>query len=95
MNDRADEAQPLDVRVLERTAERLAVRYAGVLSPEVVERVVFESYTALSRTARVRTHLAALAGHFAGDRLAALAHSQSRQGPPQVLFVGRHDTGRA
>ncbi|MGQ1797288.1 arsenate-mycothiol transferase ArsC [Kocuria oceani] len=95
MNDRADEVQPLDVRVLERTAERLAARYAGVLSPEVVERVVFESYTALSRTARVRTHLATLAGHFAADRLAALAHSQGRQGPPQVLFVGRHDTGRA
>ncbi|MGQ1840089.1 arsenate-mycothiol transferase ArsC [Kocuria turfanensis] len=93
--DRADAVQPLDTRVLERTAERLAARYAGVLSPEVVERVVFESYTALSRTARVRTHLAALAGHFAADRLAALAHSQGRPGPPQVLFVGRHDTGRA
>lgn len=94
-DDRNGSAPPLDVHVLERTAERLAARYAGVLSPDVVERVVFESYTALSRTARVRTHVAALAGHFAADRLAALAHSRGRSGPPQVLFVGRHDTGRA
>lgn len=95
MNDRTDATNPLDTHVLERTAERLAVRYAGVLSPEVVERVVFESYAALSRTARVRTHLAVLAGHFAADRLAALAHARDSSGPPQVLFVGRHDTGRA
>ncbi|MFE7628999.1 low molecular weight phosphatase family protein [Kocuria sp. NPDC057446] len=95
MNDHAEATSPLDTHVLERTAERLAARYSGVLSPDVVERVVFESYTALSRTARVRTHLAALAGHFAADRLAALAHARDGSGLPQVLFVGRHDTGRA
>ncbi|MFW3385378.1 UNVERIFIED_CONTAM: low molecular weight phosphatase family protein [Kocuria sp. CPCC 205274] len=98
----ADSTQPLDTHVLERTAEHLAGRYAGVFSADLVERMVFESYAALARTARVRTHLAPLAGHFAADRLAALAHARATStadprhaGVPQVLFVGEHDTGRA
>jgi arsenate reductase len=98
----ADSAQPLDAHVLARTAEHLAQRYAGVFSADLVERMVFESYAALARTARVRTHLAPLAGHFAADRLAALAHARAtttadprHAGVPQVLFVGEHDTGRA
>lgn len=96
-----ESAQPLDTHVLARTAEHLAERYAGVFSSDLVERMVFESYAALSRTARVRTHLAGLAGHFAADRLAALAHARNAgAGPqqaavPQVLFLGEHDTGRA
>ncbi|MEX5258028.1 hypothetical protein RCG71_17045 [Kocuria sp. CPCC 205281] len=62
--------------------------------------MVFESYAALARTARVRTHLAPLAGHFAADRLAALTHARAAAaGPvddavPQVLFVDAEDTGR-
>lgn len=95
-----ESARSLEAHVLARTAEHLAGRYAGVFSPDLVERMVLESYTALWRTARVRTHLPALAGHFAADRLAALAHARagrSRQdgAVPQVLFVGEHDTGRA
>lgn len=97
----AGSAQPLDTHVLARTAEHLAQRYAGVFSPDLVERMVFESYATLARTARVRTHLAPLAGHFAADRLAALAHARDatteagHTAVPQVLFVGEHDTGRA
>lgn len=99
--DPAGSAQPLDTHVLARTAEHLAQRYAGVFSADLVERMVFESYAALARTARVRTHLAPLAGHFAADRLAALAYARAttadprHAGVPQVLFVGEHDTGRA
>ncbi|GAA1768125.1 low molecular weight phosphatase family protein [Kocuria aegyptia] len=100
--DPARSAQPLDAHVLARTAEHLTGRYAGVFSPDLVERMVFESYATLARTARVRTHLAPLAGHFAADRLAALAHARAtttadprHAGAPQVLFVGEHDTGRA
>ena len=37
--------------LLSRTAERLAVQYRGIVSEQTVERVVFESYTALRRTA--------------------------------------------
>ncbi|MEX5259766.1 low molecular weight phosphatase family protein [Kocuria sp. CPCC 205263] len=100
--DPAGSAQPLDTHVLARTAEHLAQRYAGVFSADLVERMVFESYAALARTARVRAHLAPLAGHFAAARLAALAHARATStaapghaGVPQVLFVGEHDTGRA
>ncbi|MEX5235109.1 low molecular weight phosphatase family protein [Kocuria arenosa] len=99
--DPAGSAQPLDAHVLTRTAEHLADRYAGVFSPDLVERMVFESYATLARTARVHTHLAPLAGHFAADRLAALAHTRATttDGPPdtalpQVLFVDEEDTGR-
>ncbi|GAB2629356.1 arsenate reductase ArsC [Kocuria himachalensis] len=97
-----ESAQPLEAHVLARTAEHLSERYAGVFSPDLVERMVLESYTALWRTARVRTHLPALAGHFAADRLAALAHARDATSTtphegavPQVLFIGEHDTGRA
>ncbi len=62
--------------VLHRTAEQLATHYAGIVNGETVERVVFESYTALARTAKVSTHLPSLAGRFARDRLDALAQSR-------------------
>ncbi|KQR26371.1 hypothetical protein [Microbacterium sp. Leaf151] len=39
--------------VLHRAAERLAHQFAGMVSEKTVERVVFESYTALPRTAAV------------------------------------------
>lgn len=95
--DASGQAENLDTRVLARTAEHLAERYAGVFPPELVERVVFESYATLARTAKVRTYLASVAGHFADNRLAALAHAKDRDasGIPQVLFVGEHDTGPA
>ena len=87
----------LDTHVLQRTAAHLAVRYEGIFSPETVERYVFESYATLSRTARIRTYLAATAGHFADDRLRALAQSQGKIDKPvaQVLFVCVHNIGRS
>lgn len=97
MSDPSEQSEDLDTRVLQRTVAHLADRYAGMFPPELVERVVFESYATLARTAKVRTYLAPVAGHFAADRLAALAHAKDRDasGIPQVLFVGRHDTGPA
>ena len=87
----------MDTHVLQRTAAHLAERYAGIFSPETVERYVFESYATLSRTARIRTYLAATAGHFADDRLRALAQSQGKIDKPvaQVLFVCVHNIGRS
>ncbi|MFJ5871244.1 phosphotyrosine protein phosphatase [Dietzia alimentaria] len=87
----------LDVHVLQRAAERLATTYEGIFSPETVERYVFESYATLGRTAKVRTHLAALAQHFAADRLRALALAQGKleSAVPQVLFVCVQNAGRS
>ncbi|STX33343.1 arsenate reductase ArsC [Kocuria rosea] len=89
--------ETMDTHVLSRTAAHLAERYAGIFSPETVERYVFESYATLSRTARIRTYLAATAGHFADDRLRALAQSQGKIDKPvaQVLFVCVHNIGRS
>lgn len=61
--------------VLSRAAQNLATKYAGVFSPQTVERYVFESYAALRRTAHIHNHLTALATRFAADRLTALAQS--------------------
>lgn len=57
--------------VLSRTTHDLAAKYVGVFSPQTVERYVFESYTALRRTAKIHTHLTSLAARFAADRLTA------------------------
>ena len=83
--------------VLSRTAHDLAAKYVGVFSAQTVERYVFESYTALRRTAKVHTHLTSLAARFAADRLTALAQSSGAlaKDVPEVLFVCVHNAGRS
>jgi arsenate reductase len=46
-----------DTDVLTRAADELATRFVGTFCTETVERYVFESYTALRRTAKIRIHL--------------------------------------
>jgi|ThiBioDrversion2_2_1062182.scaffolds.fasta_scaffold10886_4 protein-tyrosine-phosphatase len=86
-----------DTPVLERLADELTSRYIGVFSAETIHRYVFESYTALRRTAKVRTHLVSLTGRFAADRLTALAQAQGAivKTVPEVLFVCVHNAGRS
>ncbi|UIP57219.1 arsenate reductase ArsC [Agromyces marinus] len=83
--------------VLHRSAERLATRYEGIVNEETVERVVFESYTALMRTAKVPAHVPSLAYRFAQDRLLALAQSKGAipKAVPEVLFVCVQNSGRS
>ncbi|REK83721.1 arsenate reductase ArsC [Rhodococcus erythropolis] len=83
--------------VLSRTAHDLAAKYVGVFSAQTVERYVFESYTALRRTAKIHTHLTSLAARFAADRLTALAQSSGAlaKDVPEVLFVCVHNAGRS
>ncbi|GAA1454862.1 arsenate reductase ArsC [Nesterenkonia lacusekhoensis] len=93
----AADTPPLDTQVLQHTADDLARQYEGMFSAETIERYVFESYTTLSRTARIRDHLAILAERFAADRLRALALAQGtiETTVPQVLFVCVHNVGRS
>lgn len=86
-----------DDRVLQRTAAHLAERYDGIFSPDLVERIVYESYTTLHRTARIKTYVASLAGNFAESRLRSLAYSKGllRRPLPQVLFVCAENAGRS
>ncbi len=82
---------------LQRASERLARQFTGIVNEETVERVVFESYAALARTARVNTHLASLAEKFARDRLTALAQSKGLipKPAPEVLYVCVQNSGRS
>lgn len=83
--------------VLRRISDRLAERFAGVFAAETVERYVFESYTALARTAKISTYLPATTEHFASDRLTALARSKgvTVSEAPEVLFVCVQNAGRS
>jgi arsenate reductase len=94
---RGQEALLTPDSVLHRAAERLAQHFTGMVSEETVGRVVFESYTALARTATVKTHLPSLAERFAHDRLTALAQSKGLivKRVPEVLFVCVRNSGRS
>ena len=83
--------------VLHEQSQRLAARFSGMVSPETVERVVMESYTALGRTAKIKTHLSVLAVRFATDRLTALAQAKGTLAKerPEVLFVCVQNAGRS
>ncbi|MHA7263756.1 arsenate-mycothiol transferase ArsC [Arthrobacter sp. TMN-37] len=83
--------------LLQRISARLADRYTGIFAAETVERYVFESYTALARTARITTFLPATTEHFASDRLNALATSKGALASevPEVLFVCVQNAGRS
>lgn len=95
--DRSQPALLIPEALLSRAAADLARRFAGVFSTETVERYVFESYTALRRTAKITTHLPALAERFAADRLTALAQAKGAitKAVPEVLFVCVRNAGRS
>jgi arsenate reductase len=82
-----------NTELLHRISGRLADRFAGIFTAETVERHVFESYTALARTAKVSAYLPATTEQFASDRLNALAESKGAVGSevPEVLFVARSE----
>ncbi len=84
-------------QLLHRAAERLARQFTGMVNAETVERVVFESCTALARTATVSTHLTSLAEKFARDRLTALAQSRGliAKPIPEILYVCVQNSGRS
>ena len=91
------EASALHTNLLRRITGNLTETYRGVFSAETIERYVYESYTALARTAKVQTYLPVLAERFAKDRLRALAQAEGKIASvvPQVLFVCVHNAGRS
>jgi protein-tyrosine-phosphatase len=93
-----EECHLLDIHaILNRTATELAARYAGVFAPETVTELVYDSHALLARTARIHSHLPALAARFAADRLRAAARVQGVlvSDLPEVLFVCVHNAGRS
>jgi arsenate reductase (thioredoxin) len=88
---------PLFQRSLDSVVDRYAAKYSGVFARETIDRVVYESYASLLRTARTNTYLTTLTEKFAGDRLRALYVSQdsTRKVAPEVLFVCVQNAGRS
>ena len=86
-----------NTELLHRISARLAARFAGIFAAETVERYVFESCTALARTAKITSYLPATTEHFASDRLNALAKSKGAVASevPDVLFVCVQNAGRS
>jgi arsenate reductase len=82
---------------LDRSIEQLAEEFVGVHARETVARVVVDSYTRLSRGARVPLYLPLLAARFARDRLRAtgLVEGSIMTDKPEVLFVCVHNAGRS
>ncbi|WP_234320966.1 three-helix bundle dimerization domain-containing protein [Streptomyces katrae] len=77
-------------------AARLATRYAGHFSPEIVLGLLADSSTRLAEQARTRTHLFVLAERLTAERLDALAHTQGlASGPTRVLVVCSENAGRS
>lgn len=97
MERRGQHALLMPDSLLHRSAERLAVQFAGMISEETADRVVFESYAALARTATVSTHLPSLAERFARSRLTALAQSKGliSKTELEILFVCVQNSGRS
>ena len=86
-----------NTEILLRISARLADRFAGIFAAETVERYVFESYTALARTAKITAYLPPTTEHFANDRLNALAKSKGAIASevPEVVFVCVQNAGRS
>jgi arsenate reductase (thioredoxin) len=83
--------------VLAHMTDEFAAQFAGVFARETIERYVHESYAALYRTARIKTHLPTFTYRFTRDRLTALAQHQGAivKDVPEVLFVCVHNAGRS
>lgn len=86
-----------DERVLHRIAGQLTNRFAGIFAAETVERYVFESYTALARTSKIKAYLVPRTERFAADRLTALAQSKGLldKAVTEVLFICVQNSGRS
>ncbi|GAA0995147.1 metalloregulator ArsR/SmtB family transcription factor [Subtercola frigoramans] len=106
--DRVDALLPgepdraIEPEVLERISADLALRFSGTFSRETVNRYVAESFTLLSTTSQLTSHVASITSTFTVDRLSALAtQTTSKYDPgesrrvPEVLFVCVQNAGRS
>ncbi len=82
--------------VLDRVSEGLIRRFPA-MDPELVLRVLRDSYADLARTARITQHLPILAQRFAAQRLEDIERVEvpAAAGKPQVLFVCVANAGRS
>jgi arsenate reductase (thioredoxin) len=81
---------------VQQAANALAREFAGVFSPETIERYIAESLDLLG-DARVNVFVPVLAHRFARERLKALGQAEGAivKEQPEVLFVCVQNAGRS
>jgi arsenate reductase (thioredoxin) len=86
-----------DNRVLHRIVEEFQEKFSGVFPDEIIERIVFESYTSLARTSKIHAHLNTTTRHYALGRLESLAKTRAAGSGhlPVVLFLDSANDGRS
>jgi arsenate reductase len=87
---------PVTQEHVRRAATALKDEFAGVFSPETIERYIGESLDLLG-TARVNVFVPVLAHRFARERLRALGQAEGTitKEQPEVLFVCVQNAGRS
>ena len=87
---------PVTLNHIRKTADSLGDEFAGIFSPETIERYLAESVDLL-RGARVNVFVPVLGHRFARERLRALAQWEGSivKEQPEVLFVCVHNAGRS
>jgi arsenate reductase (thioredoxin) len=87
---------PVTQHHVRHAAAALADEFAGVFSPETIERYIAESLD-LPGEARVNVFVPMLAHRFARERLRALGQAEGAitKEQPEVLFVCVHNAGRS
>lgn len=80
-----------------REAEALAREFAGIFSPETVERYVTESFDAIRGRARLLDFVPVFVHRYSRERLRALAQAEGliARDRPEVLYVCVHNAGRS
>ena len=88
---------PAQRHVIRSATARLKDEFAGMLSPETIERYMAESLDDFLPDATVTTFAPVLAERFTRDRLRALAKAEGRimSDVPSVLFLCVHNAGRS
>jgi arsenate reductase (thioredoxin) len=87
---------PVTQHHVRQAARALTAEFAGIYSPETIERFIAESLDLLGE-ARINVFVPVLAHRFARERLKALAQAEGRivKDVPEVLFVCVQNAGRS
>jgi arsenate reductase len=87
---------PVTLNHIRKTADSLGDEFAGIFSPETIERYLAESVDLLGG-AHVNVFVPVLAHRFARERLRALAQWEGSivKEQPEILFVCVHNAGRS
>lgn len=82
--------------MITQAGHRLCAEFEGVVDRDTIERLLDDSLTRLSATAKVTTWLPLLVERFTRDRLVAMGRLEAgTHARPAVLFLCVHNAGRS